>query len=207
MKNICKWFSPTELREYWTVGKDVSTKYETWEEAMEASIVKLGTETGGRKDDSDKTPGLPNKNPEDRQVGGSHYKTMAIQPSEFIVRNELNWYEGNAVKYICRHHMKNGKQDLEKAIHYLQLAMDYYYPEKEKQDPPEEKELWVDKGIPTDMYADKKLIPEDQPWEKRYLGMLIYRYEDKTKYIWDFSKGQYTPYGRDSYERDSWYHK
>ena len=63
----------------------------------------------------------------DIQVGGKHYKDMAIQPSEFIVANELGWYEGNAVKYICRHKAKNGKQDLEKAIHYLQLALDHHY--------------------------------------------------------------------------------
>lgn len=71
-------------------------------------------------------------NPKNRQVGGLHYQTMKIQPSEFIVENGLGWYEGNAVKYICRHKVKNGKQDLEKAIHYLELALDYYYPEDNK---------------------------------------------------------------------------
>ena len=65
----------------------------------------------------------------DQQVNGTHYKEMAIQPSEFIVRNKLGWYEGNAVKYICRHKAKGGKVDLEKAIHYLQLAIEEYYPE------------------------------------------------------------------------------
>ena len=64
----------------------------------------------------------------DQQVNGTHYKEMAIQPSEFIVRNKLGWYEGNAVKYICRHKAKGGKVDLEKAIHYLQLAIEEYYP-------------------------------------------------------------------------------
>lgn len=63
----------------------------------------------------------------DKQVGGLHYKDMPIQPSEFIVKNGLGWYEGNAVKYICRHKQKGGKQDLEKALHYLQLAIEHYY--------------------------------------------------------------------------------
>lgn len=63
----------------------------------------------------------------DIQINGTHYKEMAIQPSEFIVKNNLNWYEGNAVKYICRHKAKGGKVDLEKAIHYLQLAIEEYY--------------------------------------------------------------------------------
>lgn len=52
---------------------------------------------------------------------------MPIQPSEFIYRNKLNWFEGNAVKYICRHRFKNGEQDLDKAIHYLELLKEEEY--------------------------------------------------------------------------------
>ena len=54
-------------------------------------------------------------NPYDTQVGGNHYKDMKIQPSEFINKNELQFAEGNAIKYICRHGSKGQKQDLEKA--------------------------------------------------------------------------------------------
>lgn len=68
-------------------------------------------------------------NPKEKQVGGSHYKDMAIQPSEFIVKNKLDWYQGNVIKYVVRHDQKNGRQDLEKAIHYLQLMIEYYYSE------------------------------------------------------------------------------
>lgn len=60
----------------------------------------------------------------DKQVGGDHYKSMKIQPSEFIVANDLGWFEGNAVKYICRYKLKGGKQDIDKAIHYLELLKD-----------------------------------------------------------------------------------
>lgn len=62
-----------------------------------------------------------------KQIGGDHYKKMAIQPSDFIDSNSLGWYEGNAVKYICRHKAKGGKEDLFKAIHYLQLALEKHY--------------------------------------------------------------------------------
>ena len=62
------------------------------------------------------------------QVGGNHYKDMAIQPSAFIYANGLDWFEGNAVKYICRHKFKGGRQDIEKAIHYLQLLLAEEYP-------------------------------------------------------------------------------
>jgi hypothetical protein len=61
------------------------------------------------------------------QVGGDHYKDMPIQPSEFIHKNGLNWLEGNAIKYICRHARKNGKRDIDKAIHYLELLKEWEY--------------------------------------------------------------------------------
>ena len=38
-----------------------------------------------------------------KQIGGSHYKNMKIQPSKFINDNKLLFAEGNAIKYICRH--------------------------------------------------------------------------------------------------------
>lgn len=63
------------------------------------------------------------------QVGGAHYKSMAIQPAEFIQRNSLGWCEGNVVKYVCRHQHKNGAQDLRKAIHYLRLLIELEYPD------------------------------------------------------------------------------
>ena len=55
---------------------------------------------------------------------------MEIQPSEFINKNNLPFAEGNAKKYLCRHKQKAQKQDLEKAIHYCQMAIDRDYPEK-----------------------------------------------------------------------------
>lgn len=65
--------------------------------------------------------------PSDDQVGGDHYKGMAIEPSEFIHRNGIGWLEGNAIKYVCRHSMKHGEQDIDKAIHYLQLLKEWQY--------------------------------------------------------------------------------
>ena len=47
-----------------------------------------------------------------KHVGGDHYKSMAMQPSEFINRNNIPFAEGNAIKYLCRHKQKNQKQDL-----------------------------------------------------------------------------------------------
>lgn len=52
------------------------------------------------------------------QVGGSHYQ-KAIQPWDYIIANNLGYLEGNIIKYVSRYKEKNGKQDLEKAKHYL----------------------------------------------------------------------------------------
>ena len=68
-----------------------------------------------------------------KQIGGDHYKRMAIQPSHYIVKNNLGWYEGNIVKYITRHSIKGGRQDIEKVIHYAQLLLeDQYIPKKSR---------------------------------------------------------------------------
>jgi len=65
-----------------------------------------------------------------KQIGGDHYQSMTIQPSEFINKNNLPFAEGNAIKYLCRHKQKGQRKDLEKAIHYCQMAIDRDYPEK-----------------------------------------------------------------------------
>lgn len=62
-----------------------------------------------------------------KQVGGTHYKKNAIQPIEFIHSNNLGFMEGNVVKYVTRYESKNGKSDLEKAKHYLELLIELKY--------------------------------------------------------------------------------
>ena len=62
-----------------------------------------------------------------KQIGGSHYKDMVVQPSEFINKNKLLFAEGNAIKYICRHIHKGGKEDLLKAKHYIDMIIERDY--------------------------------------------------------------------------------
>ena len=62
-----------------------------------------------------------------KQVGGSHYLKMKIQPSEFANENNLPFAEGNAIKYICRHKYKGGKEDLKKAKHYIEMIEERDY--------------------------------------------------------------------------------
>ena len=61
------------------------------------------------------------------QVDGNHYTSMKIQPAEFINENNLQFAEGNAIKYICRHQKKGKRKDIEKAIHYLEMILERDY--------------------------------------------------------------------------------
>ena len=63
----------------------------------------------------------------EKQVGGKHYRSMKIQPAEFINENKLLFAEGSAIKYICRHAAKGKRQDNEKAIHYLEMILERDY--------------------------------------------------------------------------------
>ena len=61
--------------------------------------------------------------PQKVQIGGSHYKHFHIQPYEFISKNNLSFFQGWVVKYVCRYLHKNKIQDLEKIIHYCELEI------------------------------------------------------------------------------------
>lgn len=60
----------------------------------------------------------------DTQVGGNHYKNLAIQPVEYIFKNNLGYFEGCVIKYVTRWKDKGGVQDLEKAKHFLELLIE-----------------------------------------------------------------------------------
>jgi len=67
------------------------------------------------------------ENPYLKQVSGTHYMYMKIQPAEFINKNKLLFAEGSAIKYICRHSQKGGIADIDKAIHYLEMIKERDY--------------------------------------------------------------------------------
>ena len=52
-----------------------------------------------------------------------HYD-YSIQPVDFIMANDIPFCEGNVIKYICRWKLKNGRDDLVKAKHYIQILID-----------------------------------------------------------------------------------
>lgn len=64
---------------------------------------------------------IPIPNSLTKQVGGEHYKKYKIQPLEFAEQAQLNPIIFCAFKYVCRYKDKNGKEDLDKALHCLSV--------------------------------------------------------------------------------------
>ena len=82
---------------------------------------------------------MKKSSPYKKQIGGNHYSKFKVQPSKFINDNKLLFAEGNAIKYICRHTAKNGKEDLEKAKHYIDMIIERDYSEE---NPLDKKNFW-----------------------------------------------------------------
>ena len=61
--------------------------------------------------------------PQNKQIGGKHYKSFHSQPYEFISKNNLSIFYGNVVKYVCRNRTKNGTEDVEKKIHDCEVEI------------------------------------------------------------------------------------
>jgi hypothetical protein len=60
-----------------------------------------------------------------KQVDGSHYKDMTIQPVIYIYANKIPFIEGNIIKYVSRWKNKNGIKDLEKARHLIDMLIEF----------------------------------------------------------------------------------
>lgn len=80
----------------------------------------------------------------DRQPGGSHYKNKAIQPWDFIASNDLDFFQGNIIKYVVRWREKGGIEDLRKAQHYLEKYI-------EVEEGRERAEVEEDRGVVQDL--------------------------------------------------------
>lgn len=99
-----------------------------------------------------------------RQVAGKHYEGL-IQHWDFVVANNLDYFQAQITRYITRCKKKNGKEDLEKAIHYLQK-----YEEVVTKDP-----LFLvgcpEVRMPTHVLAHSMSLDEDQ---HHFLGRVVH---------------------------------
>ena len=64
------------------------------------------------------------------QVGGDHYKAMAIEPAQFAHANNLGFLEGSAIKYLSRHKRRGKSEDVRKAMQFCCMILEMEYGEK-----------------------------------------------------------------------------
>ena len=65
----------------------------------------------------------------EKQHGGDHYKIEGEQHWDRVYRlYGRGYFVGNGTKYLERYHLKNGEEDLNKAIHYIEKLKELEYP-------------------------------------------------------------------------------
>jgi hypothetical protein len=70
----------------------------------------------------------------DTQVGGGHYKARAIEPWDVVALLGLDPFQADIMYYLIRWKEKNGLEDLEKALHWLQKYVEVERLRKSKGD-------------------------------------------------------------------------
>lgn len=60
------------------------------------------------------------EDPNARQVGGNHYGLRRMQHWDLMALAGADYFAGQITKYTERHARKNGRQDLEKALHFAE---------------------------------------------------------------------------------------
>lgn len=62
-----------------------------------------------------------------KQIAGDHYKKYGdLQPWDVVIAWNLGYLEGTALKYIARWKDKNGIEDIQKAIHFLEKLVEIH---------------------------------------------------------------------------------
>ena len=70
-----------------------------------------------------------------KQIGGDHYLKCGIMPTTYIRANNLDFFEGNIIKYATRHKEKGGAEDIKKVIHYAEMILEDVYGYKNGEPP------------------------------------------------------------------------
>mgnify|MGYP003591217060 CR=1 FL=1 len=63
------------------------------------------------------------------QIDGNHYSKLAIQPMQYSMANKLDPCQHTIIKYVTRFRDKNGRVDLEKAKHVIDMLIAIEYGE------------------------------------------------------------------------------
>ena len=70
-------------------------------------------------------------NKEKNNIKPDHYGDSGIDVISFCQANNLDFMQGNVIKYITRYRKKNGLEDLRKAVEYINRILAAEYPEFE----------------------------------------------------------------------------
>ena len=122
--NYPLWVEGTETPEGWRWGRATNAEYPYLMSDYGICIYRSEWDTKKRRKEKV-------KNALDTQVGGGHYKDLAIQPVEYCMKNNLNYCQANIVKYATRYKDKNGLEDLKKIKHYVDLIIELEYGDEE----------------------------------------------------------------------------
>lgn len=68
----------------------------------------------------------------DRQVAGSHY-AGEYQHWDWVFDTFQNYHEARATAYVARYKNKNGLQDLQKGLHFIDKCMELYGNTRERE--------------------------------------------------------------------------
>lgn len=61
-----------------------------------------------------------------KQVGGTHYLRLKIQPVELFVKLNLNWFQAEIIKYLSRYPNKGLELDLKKARNITMMSIQFF---------------------------------------------------------------------------------
>jgi len=67
------------------------------------------------------------------KISPQHYSKYKIQPIDFILANDLDFAQGNIIKYVLRYKDKNGLEDLQKAKQNIDFLIKYLEKANEKE--------------------------------------------------------------------------
>jgi len=126
IKNILRTSKPVqqwaaETQSYVSIGDQVDTHVKEMTRDPLGYVIRndpKSTLEPGLKDRSD----LQTK--EEQITKPKHYQGLGITPLDYIIANELDFIEGNIIKYVSRYQFKGGLNDLLKAQTYLKKLIE-----------------------------------------------------------------------------------
>ena len=71
---------------------------------------------------------------EKNNINPDHYGNSGIDVIDFCQANNLDFMQGNVIKYVFRYKNKNGLEDLEKAKEYIDRMIENLLDEEESDD-------------------------------------------------------------------------